>query len=209
MWHSNPLWNEVSEMLDMFTQSITDTHRHACLLYRNENVCIPAPQPSWLGTGGFFRCWHVTTHCPPWLQCTWSPCIPWYSWILTDRSCIILQHGLTLRSLTSHPTGKSSTRQGHWALAGRMWTLSSAKEWREKRTERSPSLYRHVCEIDYVILRSQYSSQWIPGYSDAQHNNNTEICDLFVLAGTEEDKSKAGDKILLYLYLLKILNFVF
>lgn len=124
VWHSNPLWDEISEVPNVFTHGITDAYRYASLPCRNENASVK------------LFCWHLMLlcqvtrlsvcscfgailtrcrsliqmlaymHSPVWLQYPQSSCIPSFSWLLTDCLCIMHQDGLTLRSLTPRPTEK-------------------------------------------------------------------------------------------------------
>lgn len=126
----------------------------------NQVVCllayIPAPALGsfWPAVRASFRCWHAATHCPLWLQCPWGSCIPSYSWLVIDRSCIVHQHGLVLRSLTSQPAGMSGAR---W-LRVRVCQL---REGAEEKTDRgSPTLMER--DRGWAHLRSQHCALWIP-----------------------------------------------
>jgi len=87
--------------------------------------------------------------------------------------------------------------------------MSVSSEEAEAKTESSFSLVEESggwamqgCLWDQLrnSERSHYCGQQVSRCSDVQHNSDTELCDLFVLADTEEVKPKAGDETLCYIY---------
>lgn len=138
-----------------------------------------------------FRCWHATTHCPLWLQCPRGPCIPSYSWLVIDRSCIVHQRGLVLKSLTSWPARMSSA---HWL---RVHVCQLREEDEGKTVRGSPTLmerdrgWAHLSTDPNTVL---YEYHGAASTSEVQDNNDTELCDLFVLADTK-DESNADNQI--------------
>lgn len=73
VWHSNPLWNKVSEVLNMFTPGVTDTYRYASLPRRNKNASVKP------------FCWHLTLLC----QTTGSSVCSCFGVILTGRKSLM------------------------------------------------------------------------------------------------------------------------
>lgn len=223
VWHSNLLWNEVSEVPNVFTHSITDTYRYAPLPWRNENASVKP------------FCWHlmllcqvtrlsvcscfgaILTRCRSLIQMLASnhtlSCVAAahmkfvhpiillaVNWLIAHASCIsMVSHwdpwhpGPLRKSASSMPLSSSHRMWRHICQLSEGTEGKMDRRWLLSSGKEQWLNNREVCWINCIILRSHFCAQWLPWCSNVQDNSTTELCDLFVLSDREEDKPKAGD----------------